>query len=176
MPVQIILIIGHTGAGKTTLAQAVGEKYGYSVLSFSDMGRELASTEKGSVRFNEIIGGLYESIVSAINIDRPVIADGLAVMDVVERLIVSGYGLKIIYLDTPYKLRIERIRQRYSCSAEEAENIEQRKAGGKDKGGIDSVIGMADVVLNGVRPVAEVTDDFYLWYSTVGERKEEACG
>ena len=176
MSVQIIIIIGHTGAGKTTLAQALGKKYGLSVLSFHDAGKELASTENGSLRFNEIASYLYEGIVSAANTNKPVIADGLAVAGVVERLIASEYAVKTIYLDTPYELRIERIRQRHFWSAEAAENIERSKADGKDKGGIASVIGMADVVFNGSRQVVEVAADFDLWYSTIREGKEEACG
>lgn len=141
---NVINIIGHSGSGKTTLVRKLAEHFHYEELGFSYAGRELALEEAHSCRFNQINEYIYSCITAAVNRSSTVIVDGLASIDVVERLEGQGYSILTIYLETSYNERINRISSREFCSAEDALAIEKAKAKGKSAAGLNHVIDRAD--------------------------------
>lgn len=85
--------------------------------------------------------------------------DGLASAEIVHRLANEGYSVIIIFLDTPYDKRIQRMMLRESCSKQEAINLERVKTQGKAKSGLSAVIQEAEYRLDGSRTIDQVTED-----------------
>lgn len=153
MSINILIIVGHSGSGKSTVAKELHEKTGYELLGFSYAGCELSSLTKFESRFAEINDYIYHCIINSAKKGSTVIVDGLASIDILNALFETAYRLRIYYLDTPYMERIERMASRHRCSLETAKQIEKSKAFGKANVGISDVLEFADVFLDGNRPV-----------------------
>lgn len=155
---NVINIIGHSGSGKTTLVRKLAEHFHCEELGFSYAGRELASEEAHSCRFNEINEYIYSCITAAVNRSSMVIVDGLASIDVVQTLENQGYSILTIYLETSYDERINRISSREFCSTEDALAIEKAKAKGKGAAGLNYVISRADFTFDATQSMDSLVD------------------
>lgn len=153
---RIIIVAGRSGSGKSTLAHALASALGCEMLGFSYAGRELAKAEKQSREFLNTEEYLYQCISSALLREDLLIIDGLASQSIFDRLIAEGFGVAVIYLDTPDRVRIKRIAKRENCSIETARMIEKAKAAGKAKSGLDYVIRRADITIDGRLSAAEI--------------------
>ena len=69
----------------------------------------------------------------------------------------------VLFLDTPYDMRIERMMSRENCSLLETENIERAKAYGKEKSGLSNVIALADHRIDGTKAIDEILADAILY-------------
>ena len=155
----IIVIIGHSGAGKSTLAKKLGEFFSCETLNFSYAGQALASENAGSLRFEEINNYIFQCILAAACRDHIVIVDGLASDKIVHQLSCIGYSMNILFLDTPYDKRIQRMMHRELCSREEAVMIERIKAEGKAQSGLLKVIQNANFRIDGSKAIEYITQE-----------------
>ena len=73
MSKNILIIAGHSGSGKSTVAKELHEKTGYELLGFSYAGRELANLTKFESRFAEINDYIYHCIINTVNNEGTVI-------------------------------------------------------------------------------------------------------
>ena len=159
MSKNILIIAGHSGSGKSTVAKELHEKTGYELLGFSYAGRELANLKKFESRFPEINDYIYNCIINTVNNEGTVIVDGLASIDVLNNLFKTTYGVRIYYIETPYVERIKRMANRHGCSFDIAEKIEKSKAFGKANAGINDVLEFVDVLLDGNKSVSNLVNE-----------------
>nr|DAZ62485.1 MAG TPA: cytidylate kinase [Caudoviricetes sp.] len=153
---RIIIVAGRSGSGKSTLSRSLAVALGRETLGFSYAGRELAKAEKQSKEFLNTEEYLYHCISSALLREELLIIDGLASQSIFDRLVAEGFGVAVIYLDTPDRVRIKRIAKRENCSIETARMIEKAKAAGKAKSGLDYVIRRADTAIDGRQCAAAI--------------------
>lgn len=154
--VQIFIIVGDSGSGKTTIAKMFSDKLKCECLGFSYAGRELSKYEPNSLPFTAINDYIYKCIENAVNRGTPVVVEGLSAISVFDRLEYAGYKMLVIYIDVPLEIRIRRIAKRQNCSLEIAKSIEKSKAEGKGKAGIDEVIKKADIAIDGTEEMSFV--------------------
>ncbi len=159
MSINILIIAGHSGSGKSTVAKELHEKTGYELLGFSYAGCELSSLTKFESRFAEINNYIYHCIINTVNNEGTAIVDGLASIDVLNDLFKTIYGVRIYYIQCPYKERIKRIANRHGCSFEIAEQIEKSKAFGKANAGINDVLEFVDVFLDGNKSTSNLVNE-----------------
>jgi dephospho-CoA kinase len=172
--VSIVLIVGYTGAGKTTVANKLSTDRQAQLLTFKALGQELASA-KGYKKLRDYFGATLpeisrseldkflqfriEEILSNMNSDGRLVIDGLISPETVLWLKNTYENVSIIYLNVPRKLRLSRICERLKCTQSEARLEERLKNGIKQSMGIDTVIESADYHVDGTRCVWEIVND-----------------
>jgi dephospho-CoA kinase len=171
---NIVLIVGYTGAGKTTVADKLSTDRQAQLLTFKALGQELAST-KGYEKLRDYFGATspeisrreldkflqykIEEVLNNMNIDERLVIDGLISPGTVLWLKNTYENVSIIYLNVPRALRLSRICERLKCTQSEAKQEERLKNGIKQSMGIDTVIESADYHVDGTRCVWEIVDD-----------------
>lgn len=153
---NIVIIAGHSGSGKSTLTRKLSEAFSCESLSFSYIGQALAAEEQGSIAFNRLNDYIYQCISSTVRRNNLTFVDGLASDNIINRLSNEGFSTMVLFLDTPYDKRIERMMSRENCSLLETKNIELAKAHGKEKSGLSNVIAMADYRIDGTQTIDEI--------------------
>lgn len=152
---EIVIIAGRSGSGKTTLAKRLAEEWRAEELGFSYAGKYLSAFKREDEEFVQINDYLYHCITSAAERNQRVVLDGLASDLILEKLR-AEYKIKILYLNTPDFIRIQRIAEREKCDYKTAEKIEMCKARGKGEAGLDAVILAADCELDGYKRMDDV--------------------
>ena len=161
---KIIIVAGRSGSGKSTLAKAMAKRLKCEMIGFSYAGRKLSIIEKESEEYIEIEDYIYQCILSALKRSERIIIDGLASERIFKLLQQDGYNTYVFFLDTPMKERVQRIAIREACTFGEAKKIEEIKAIGKLKAGLEFVIGKAIVKIDGRFNAEETLEqalDFY---------------
>lgn len=157
--VSIIIIVGHSGSGKSTLAKSLGEYYKCDALSFSYAGPTLAILDGDTDDFRSLNDYIYSCISTSAKNKKLIIVDGVASDQLIRRLANDGFSLLTLFLDTPYKMRIQRMMKREGCSEIDAINLEHAKAAGKSKSGLPMAIQLADTKLDGSKEFSKVFED-----------------
>jgi len=160
---NIIVIAGHSGSGKSTITRKLSEAFSCESLSFSYIGQALAAEERDSIAFNRLNDYIYQCISSTARKDILTFVDGLASDNIITRLTNEGFSVIVLFLDTPYDKRIERMMSRENCSLLETESIELAKAQGKEKSGLSNVIAMADHRIDGTQTIDKILSDAILF-------------
>lgn len=157
-----LVIVGHSGSGKSTLVKALGELTGYETLHFGYIGNSLCEIPKDEIDNNEINEYILSCIISTLQKNKTIIIDGIVSEDVLKKLKGSKYSVRVFYLKTAYEERIRRITTRNLCSEKDAIRIEASKNAGKTTAGINEVIAMADVILDGTKTTTKLIQDIVL--------------
>jgi len=158
------IIVGYTGAGKTTLANMLAEKANLKVLSFRDVANPFCE-EKGykntrdffksvpeSQFIIEINGCIMCEIGRMFESSSDFIIEGLPSFSVVEKLkSQNAVSTTIIYLEAPPEIRKDRIQQRAVLTSEDAVSEEALKNQFKISLGLGNVIAVADYVIDATR-------------------------
>lgn len=164
---RILVVIGRSGAGKTSLSSALASEIGCEKLGFSYAGRELAKTRQGKNDFLQLEEYIYNCILNALRYSRLLVLDGLASENIYNHLISKGNLVSIIHLDVPEKTRIKRIAKREGCSYEEAMVIEKIKEKGKNNSGIEYIISKADITINGLKKPNTILKQVLQYYKSL---------
>lgn len=144
-----ILIIGHTGAGKSTISKIISELTGLKVYSFHVEGRIMGENPSNVRLVDSIKASIVDTIMDAILFEKQIIIDGLSSYQIVNELELKGISFFVIFLDTPYRKRLQNIMQREKCSYFQAVSVEKCKETAKTAAGIDWIIEKADIVIDG---------------------------
>lgn len=168
---SILIIVGHSGAGKTTLAKEYVQCKEYPLLAFRDVGKKLAM-EKGfsslgkyfdgtdtTVFKNDLGRQLLKEISEKMLKNDFLVIEGLVFFDVVVSVKNSYENVMIVNIDTPYEIRIERIAQKLGVSLQEAFENEESKARLKLTLGIDEVLESANFKVDGRKPVKILVEE-----------------
>lgn len=168
---SILIIVGHSGAGKSTLAKEYILCKEYPLLTFRDVGKELAIKNGFSslgTYFNstntmvfkkdlgeELLKKIYDKMLKT----DVLIIEGLVFWDVVLSIKNIYKNVLVVNIDTPYEIRIERIAQKLRVTLQEAYENEKSKAKLKFALGIDDVLNRADFTLDGRKPVKMLVEE-----------------
>jgi len=144
---QIVIVVGNSASGKSTLSKMLGEYYNSEVLGFSYAGRLLSAEKKDSSKFLEINDYIYSCIIAGIARNDVLVIDGLA-SDYILNKLKKHYVVIVLCLITSYENRIQRMSIREHCTIEEAALIERKKEEGKAKAGLEKVILEADCFID----------------------------
>ena len=137
MKKTVLLIVGHTGAGKSFLTDALRREYGLPAVRLHDLGRALVGAGPVSKRKTE--RRMLERIEAAAETADLTVVDGLSCVRVY-RALARRYRTAVCYLDTPYGQRIARVAEREGLSVEEAAALEREKERGKRRSGLERII------------------------------------
>lgn len=148
----IVVVTGHTGAGKSTLVRQLCMIFSCPTISFHREGRRQAAETPGSMAFRSINDEIYRKIVYASKCAEIVVADGVVTPGIIERIFNDGYKLCHLFLDTTYEERIRRIAERENCTAEQAVLLEADKAAAKERAGAGSITKLPHYRLDGLLP------------------------
>lgn len=164
---NIIVIIGHTGAGKSTLCKKLALHYKAKLLSFAEEGK-VFSIQNGYKRIRDCYSGLgKETFVSSFssffsnNIEREIknnkfiIIDGLYEQNIALKL-KNKYDAKFILIDVPINICLSRIARRNDLTYFEVKNEYAVKESVKDSLGNRNVLDMADLTVDGRKNIEEV--------------------
>ena len=144
MKKTIIVIAGHTGAGKSFTTKKLKDKLCLDTVCLSDLGILLPKSHL-LARY-KIEKLMLERIESILKNRELVIVDGLASFHLYKRL-KRIYLVKTIFIDTTYKIRIERIANRENISYNQAKYLEQQIESHKTKSGLNKIINCSDIII-----------------------------
>lgn len=163
---NVFVVIGRTGAGKTTLCKSLEEQFHFPLLSFASMGKKFANAQ-GYERIRQchlamplekfkdgIANYMLEVIDKELEENDVLLLDGVYV-DVAIASLKQKYNCKVIYLKVEENIRYERIAKRLSVSIEQAKEENAIKERLKDDVGIAKLLEEADFVLDGMLSFAE---------------------
>lgn len=144
MKKTIIVIAGHTGAGKSFTTKKLKDKLCLDTVYLSDLGILLPKSHL-LARY-KIEKLMLERIESILKNKELVIVDGLASFRLFNKL-TSNHLVKTCFLDTPYKKRINRISHRENISYNQAVLLEQQIELQKSKTGLNKIIQHSDFII-----------------------------
>ncbi len=164
---KIIVIIGHTGAGKSTLCKKLASHYKAKLLSFAKEGKAF-SIKNGYSRIRDCYSGLGEetfvssfstffsnNIEKEINKSHFIIIDGLYEQNIALKL-KNEYDAQFILIDVPIKDCLSRIAMRNNLTFSEVESEYVIKESVKNSLGNMNVLNMADLTVDGRMTIEEV--------------------
>ena len=139
MKPTLIVLVGHSGAGKTSLARELGEKYDFGVLSednfvFKMNPRSLVERVARQVDREIGMGALVRALEVYFEYKKTVILEGafvdgpLYLRDFREMAQKSGYGFKSIMLTADRKQRVKRKKRKNGHVISEVLDQRLRKA------------------------------------------------
>ncbi len=164
---EIYIIVGRTGAGKSTLCKKLSEYFNYPLLSFAGMGKKFANLNGyNRIRDCRLGMGLYEFkirlseyfiniIKDQMKMNDNIIIDGLYI-DILLELLKESWSCKIIHIKTEDIIRYKRVSERLSCTLEQARIENEIKERIKNELGIDQFITNADYIVDGNKTMDEV--------------------
>jgi len=172
---QVLAIVGQSGAGKSLFSKELSSLSDWPLLVCSELGTVIARKKYNCNNFGECFL-LSDSFQFICDLNRywvhqaldilsypkmnTLIFDGLVSIDAICKLEAYGIDVKVIYLDTPYEVRIDRIMKRSNCTREEALCEETEKIVRKDRLGINEVLQLVDYRLDGTKRITEILEDF----------------
>lgn len=104
--VPVVGLAGLPGAGKTTIAQELRRRHGFSVLSRDTVKRALFSDhDVGEIRNNIAFEAMLNALPALVDLKIPVVIDGMTFShegqsESVE-LVLRDNGVLFVYVDTP---------------------------------------------------------------------------
>jgi dephospho-CoA kinase len=165
---RIIVLIGHTGAGKTEIARRICDSLFADLLTFSQMGKELASAN-GYVKIrdyfeatpthifqSEFNSYLTSKILEKTSESGRLLVEGLIAIDTINSVKRKIGSVLVCYLYVPHETRIDRLCHRLSCTRENAIQEEATKNTIKAALGIEDAIGQADITVDGCQAIDKV--------------------
>lgn len=172
----IVVIVGDSGSGKTTVAKMLHEYYSVPLLSFSSMGKEL-SVMKGYSRLrdfflncskevfcSELNDYLMKRILAFSECNSCFIIEGLVSSQIIKKLKDEFRNIHVVMIRVDKSVRINRIAARLSCSIEDAMNEDAVKAKIKKALGIDEVTALSDYIVEGNQKESEIFNEFLQYH------------
>ena len=145
MKKTIIVIVGHTGAGKSFLVKRMQEKHHFAIVCLSDLGIILPKAHL--LTRHKIEKLMLKRIESILKNRELIVVDGLASFRLYNKL-KKRYIVKTVFLNTPYRIRIERIATRERISYAQAEYLEQQIESHKNVAGLKRIIIYSDFIIS----------------------------
>lgn len=157
MKVDIWILVGHSGSGKTTVAEKICSMFNMPRLHYGslldDLAHQKGYPDRGAfydgVSFREL-RQLYDTYVvervsDMVGINSPFLIDGLCSLNAFNRLYsnLSDYNIKVIYIEVPESVRIERIKVRDG-------GVWNDKELTKAAFGLDELVKLADYTIDGM--------------------------
>ncbi len=169
---KVFIIAGKTGAGKSTISEWLNSEYGFSVLSFSKIGKSFAK-KYGKKRLRDcylvldpkefkqlLIDEITESVNEAIIDTEVLVIDGLYSYDVISD-IQNKCEIIVIYLQVNDITRYSRISKRHDSGNFSAIIEDSIKEEIKQILGNDRILESADYVIDGSKPIELVKKAVY---------------
>lgn len=165
---KIIVIVGHTGAGKSTVSSEIGMRYSLPVISFAECGKIFAQNNNHerirdcwkSMRKQEFQKGISETMIK--NVEQKLSESDVLIIDGVYDSITikemkSRYScVETVYLSVPDEIRFKRIAKRCGYTMVQVMRENNRKERIKLDLGIDKVLSKADYFINAVDSVQNI--------------------
>lgn len=165
---KIIVIVGHTGAGKSTVSSEIGMRYSLPVISFAECGKMFAKNNNyerirdcwKSMHKQEFQKGISETMIK--NVEQKLSESNVLIIDgiydsVTIKEMKSRYScVEIVYLIVPDEIRFKRIAKRCGYTMVQVMKENNRKEHIKSDLGIDKVLSKADYFINAVDSVQNI--------------------
>ena len=165
---KIIVIVGHTGAGKSTVSSEIGMRYSLPVISFAECGKMFARNNNyerirdcwKSMHKQEFQKGISETMIK--NVEQKLSESDVLIIDgiydsVTLKEIKSCYSCdETVYLSVPDEIRFKRIAKRCGYTTVQVMKENNRKECIKLDLGIDKVLSKADHVINAVDSIHNI--------------------
>ena len=157
---KILIIVGHTGAGKSTICRYLANLYNASLISFADVGKNFSNDlgykrirecykDIGTTKFKELFSDFFFiKITETLTKCDFLIVDGLYLDDIFSKLKLV-YSTLAIYIDVPESVCKMRIANRMGISIGNIDGEYDLKEEMKEKLGNGYVINHADIVVDG---------------------------
>lgn len=158
---KILVVVGHTGAGKSTICKNISDMYNIPLISFASAGKDFSNNlgykrirecykeigvEKFKKEFSEFF---FNCITDHITKCDALIIDGLYIDDVAD-ICKQNYSTLFVYIDVPKEICVRRVSERMHTS----ENVYSEyslKEDLKEHLGNDAVIANADAIIDGTK-------------------------
>jgi dephospho-CoA kinase len=172
---EMVLIVGYTGSGKTSITEQVAEKLGKSFASFNQIARSYVQSlgYKGVRDYwtktdsSDFVQNLNKYILQYFYSSKCSIFEGLPSISVLNALKSSSqYQLRVVYLDVPFKIRKNRVLKRCKYDEQKAYCEIELKHEFKQALGIEKVISEADKTIDASRPFEDVILDVQVYLHT----------
>ncbi len=157
---MIIGIVGLIGAGKDTAADYIAEKYGYHIISFRDLVREV--TEKEGLKPDrenlQVVGKKYRKIYGedyfsrlavqkAESFEKSILKEMRTKEDVELPKLVFGRTMAVINIETEKQIRFERLEKRARLGDPKTMDEFERQEKKELDLGYTEAIGFADMTI-----------------------------
>lgn len=158
---KILVVVGHTGAGKSTICKNISDIYNIPLMSFASLGKAFSNNlgykrirecykEIGAGKFKkEFSEYFFNCITERLTKCDAMIIDGLYIDDVAE-MCKQKYSTLFVYIDVPKEICVKRVSERMYTS----ENVYSEyslKEDLKEHLGNDTVIANADTIIDGTK-------------------------
>ncbi len=165
---KIMVIVGHTGAGKSTVSSEIGMRYSLPVISFAECGKMFAKNNNHerirdcwkSMHKQEFQKGISETMIK--NVEQKLSESDILIIDgiydsVTLKEMKSRYScVETVYLSVPDEIRFKRIAKRCGYTMVQVMRENNRKERIKLDLGIDKVLSKADYFINAVDSVQNI--------------------
>lgn len=165
---KIIVIVGHTGAGKSTVSSEIAVRFSMPVISFAECGKIFARNNNyerirdcwESMHKQEFQKGItatmIESVEQKLSESDVLIIDGIY-DSVTLREMKNRYScVEIVYLGAPDEIRFKRIAKRCGYTMGQVKRENNRKERIKSDLGIDKVLSKADYFIDATDSVQNI--------------------
>lgn len=159
---KILVIVGHTGAGKSTVCKRLANFYNKPLLSFASVGKEFSESlgykrirecykNLGARRFKETFSEYFFSKISYFLMKSDfLIIDGLYLDDIAIKL-KNMYNTLYVCIDVPEITCVDRVAKRLGISQQEVNYEYRLKEELKENLGNDYIINNADLIVDGTK-------------------------
>ena len=167
---KILIIVGHTGAGKSTICQCLMELYSVPLISFANVGKSFSNSlgykrirdcykNIGSVEFKKMFSEYFwDRILECLSKSDFLIIDGLYLDDIAKKLKYL-YETLCVYINVPEDICIKRVADRLGKTYESVVNEYKLKENLKEHLGSEYIISYADVTVDGIKDKVSVYKD-----------------